>query len=115
LGDQHRTFLVTYPHAGEWWGLEIKARDADDARARLRQLAYAKVDGELALSVYVPIGPLARLRAWTNSARRFLKGACERTSAQADSRFARARRIALTGVVKAPPQHRPGKGKKSSD
>lgn len=78
MGDQHKTFLVTYPHEGEWWGLEIKARDADDARARLRQLTYARVDGELAMSVYAPIGPLARLHAWASSARRFLKGAYER-------------------------------------
>jgi len=54
-----RTFLVRYNYAGAEYGIEIMARDADEARARLSRLAYAKLDGELVATVPTVLGPVA--------------------------------------------------------
>lgn len=42
-----KPFVVTYRHEGQPYGLELHARDADDARARLRSLSFGTVEGEL--------------------------------------------------------------------
>lgn len=54
-----KSFLITYRHDGSEWALELKARDAADARARLGKLAYATVDGELVAKVPAILGPFA--------------------------------------------------------
>jgi hypothetical protein len=55
-----KRFLVTYHHEGAAWILELRAKDEADARARLRQLGSAKVEGEIAMVVPASIGWLAR-------------------------------------------------------
>lgn len=54
-----RTFLVRYSYAGAEYGLEIMAKDAAEARARIARLAYAKLDGELVANIPAAFGPVA--------------------------------------------------------
>ena len=48
-----RTFLICYRHEGSEWILELKARDAEDAKARLKTLPYADLSGELIAKIPV--------------------------------------------------------------
>jgi len=57
--DTLKTFLVSYRHDGSEWGLELKARDFQDARVRLARLPYATLDGELVARVPATLGPIA--------------------------------------------------------
>jgi hypothetical protein len=66
------THLFSYRHEGELWELEIPARDAEDARRRIGQLAYATYDGVLVAKVPLALGPLAILAAWVRNATRTL-------------------------------------------
>ena len=54
-----RTFLISYNHNGSEWVLELKADNAEDAKARLARLPYARVDGELLAKVPATLGPFA--------------------------------------------------------
>ena len=60
-GTDLKTHLFTYNHDGAHWSVEIKARDADDARARIGKLAYATYDGVLIANLPALTGPLAPL------------------------------------------------------
>jgi hypothetical protein len=44
--ERFRTYLFRYNYEGETWAIEIKARNPDDARARLKSLMFAVYDGE---------------------------------------------------------------------
>ncbi len=59
--DSLKTYLASYRHDGARWVLEIKARDAEDAKARLSRLAFAQIDGELVAKVPATLGPLAKV------------------------------------------------------
>lgn len=59
--DDFRTFLFSYRYEGAEWCFEIKAKDAQDAKARIAKLPFAKYDGELAAVVPVSVGWLAKL------------------------------------------------------
>ena len=52
--DSFQTYLFSYEHAGASWVLEIKARDALDAKARVRKLHSATFDGQMVTKVTVP-------------------------------------------------------------
>lgn len=52
--DAFGTYLFTYEHAGASWVLEIKAADADDAKARVRKLYTASYDGEMLAKLTMP-------------------------------------------------------------
>lgn len=56
-----KTFLISYRHEGTEWVLELKARDLDDAKARLANMPYARVDGEVIAKVPATFGPIAQL------------------------------------------------------
>lgn len=56
--DDHKTFLISYHHQGAEWVLELTALDVEDARARLRVLPLARIDGELIAKVPASLGPL---------------------------------------------------------
>ena len=58
-----RTFLVRYNYAGAEYGIEIMATNAAEAQARISQLAYAKLDGELIATVPTVLGPIAVVAA----------------------------------------------------
>lgn len=75
VDDRHKTFLATYRHDGAEWGLELKARDADDAKARLRQLSFARLDGELIAEVPASLGPLAAVATFVRNGFARLLGA----------------------------------------
>lgn len=45
--SEYETHLFSYRFEGADWGFEIVARDADEAKARLKALAWAKYDGVL--------------------------------------------------------------------
>jgi len=63
-----KTFLVSYRYDGSEWGLHIKARDFDDAKARLARLQYATVDGELAATIPASLGPTAPIITYVRNA-----------------------------------------------
>jgi len=62
--DEFRTHLFSYSHDGARWTIEIKARNADDARARIGKLSYATYDGELIAKLPGQAGWLARFSVW---------------------------------------------------
>ena len=59
--DGFKTYLFSYSHEGAEWCLEIKARDMQDAKARLARLPFARYDGELYAVIPASAGWLARL------------------------------------------------------
>lgn len=61
--DDLKVFLATYRHEGAKWALELKARDFEDAQARLAKLSYATLDGELVAKVPAVAGPFVVLAA----------------------------------------------------
>jgi len=65
-----QTHLFSYRHDGKHWELEIKARDAEDARARIKALAFAQYDGTLVTKIPATLGPLAKLVVWLRNAAR---------------------------------------------
>lgn len=62
------TYLISYQHDGATWVLEIKARDAADAKARICAANRGTVDGELIAEVPAVLGIFARsgvaIRNW---------------------------------------------------
>lgn len=63
-----QTHLFSYRFDGRWWELEIKAANADEAKAKLSQLAFAKYDGILIATIPASLGPLARVAIWIRNA-----------------------------------------------
>ena len=51
MHENYKTLVFSYFHDGSMWELEIKARDAEDAKARVAKLAYATFDGEQIASI----------------------------------------------------------------
>jgi hypothetical protein len=62
--QDYKTYLVDYRYKGSTWCLELKATSWEDARARLRCLVNASVEGELALKVYVSKPLATRIMEW---------------------------------------------------
>lgn len=56
-----KPFLVNYQHGGQRYALEIRAADADDAKARLGSLLYGQVLGEVVGKVPAPLGLFASM------------------------------------------------------
>jgi len=52
--DAQSRFLFEYRHEGAEWAIEVRARDLDDAKARLRTLPWAQYRGEIAASGTIP-------------------------------------------------------------
>jgi hypothetical protein len=55
--DFHR-YLFEYRHEGSEWGIEIVAKNPEDARERLKALNWAHYKGEIAAKIPVPGGRL---------------------------------------------------------
>lgn len=66
--SEHKTFLVRYRYDGAEWGFRLKARNIDDAKARLSMIAYGNIDGELIMSLPASSGPLATILATCRNA-----------------------------------------------
>lgn len=63
-----QTHLFTYRHEGKLWSLEIKANDEEDAKDRLKRLAFASYQGVLVANVPLFLGPLVPLVVWIRNA-----------------------------------------------
>lgn len=60
MADGFQEYLFEYPHDGGTWALKVKASSPEDARDRLKSLAWARYKGEVAATVAVP-GVLVRV------------------------------------------------------
>lgn len=72
-GDEKK-FLVRYRYDGAEWGFRLPARDLDDAKARLSQLAFARIDGELVMTLPASTGPLTGLIVACRNVAHWLRG-----------------------------------------
>lgn len=61
MNDQFKTFVFSYEYRGASWVMELKASSPEDAQQRLRQLPWARLDGELVAKVPVAPNWLAKL------------------------------------------------------
>ena len=64
ITSEYKTHLFSYRYGGAEWTLEIKARDAQEARERVKALPLARYDGQLIATVPHSAGPLVRLAVW---------------------------------------------------
>jgi hypothetical protein len=60
-------YLFEYRHGGTEWGLEILARSPEEAKERIKSLAWARYQGEIKAKIHIPIEGLFK-----RIARRFL-------------------------------------------
>lgn len=58
---EHETHLFSYRYNGREYTIDIVAKDADEAKERLKALAWAKYDGVLVARIPSGLGPLARI------------------------------------------------------
>lgn len=58
-----KRYLVSYRHDGGSWNIELPAESLEDARRRLSQLTFGRLDGEIVAKVPGALGPLAALAA----------------------------------------------------
>jgi hypothetical protein len=66
--DGFNTHLFSYRHAGAEWTLEIRARDAQDAKERLKALPFARYDGRLVAKFPTQAAPLMKAAVWLRNA-----------------------------------------------
>lgn len=52
--SEYKRHLFEYRHDGAEWGIEIFAASKEDAKARLRSLAFARYEGEVAAKIAIP-------------------------------------------------------------
>ena len=57
-----KEFTVSYPFRGSQWGLTILATDHAEAVERLKALAWAKIDGEVMMTLKAETGAEVVLR-----------------------------------------------------
>lgn len=57
-------FLVSYQLDGAQWNIEIPATSFEDAKRRLGQLHFGRVEGEVIAKVPGAMGPIAALATW---------------------------------------------------
>jgi hypothetical protein len=69
--SQFRPFSVSYRYDGKQWCFDIQATSHEDAEARVKALAWAKVDGEIMerIPAVTGAGWYARLRCWWGNLR----------------------------------------------
>lgn len=58
---EFKRYLFEYRHEGAEWALEILARDADDARERIKRIPWAQYQGEVVSSAIMPRPRLPRI------------------------------------------------------
>lgn len=52
---EYKTHLFRYRFEGAEWAFDIVAKDADEAKERLKALAWAQYDGVLVARIPVPL------------------------------------------------------------
>lgn len=45
VDEEYETYLFEYPFNGSYWAFHLKARDFDEAEARLKALPWARLKG----------------------------------------------------------------------
>jgi hypothetical protein len=65
--DKQRYYLCDYYYEGERWSIEIPAESWEDAKARLKRMAYAEVVGEIQSTLPVEFGLWVKLWVWLRS------------------------------------------------
>ncbi len=61
MKENYATHLFSYRFNGRKYTIDIPATDENEAKERLKALAWAKYDGELVARVPVAVGPFARI------------------------------------------------------
>lgn len=69
--DQFKRYLFEYRHEGAEWALEVRARDLNDAKARLAALPWSQYRGEIAASGSIPLGD--KLLSWRERISRWFR------------------------------------------
>lgn len=59
--SDYKTYLFRYGHDGGTWIFEVRAVSEEDAKARVRKMATASLDGELVAKIPSGLGLLPRL------------------------------------------------------
>ncbi len=59
--DEYKTYACQYNFEGSKWIVEIQAKSHEEAEARLRNIGYGQVLGEVKLQMKIPVGPFQRL------------------------------------------------------
>ena len=63
--DGYKKYLFDYRYGGAEWGIEIEAKDPQEARERLNALAWARYQGEIVTKVPIPgTGLIRRIAAY---------------------------------------------------
>lgn len=63
MGDDYRRFVGEYNFDGARWGIEIVAKDWDEAQARMKAVGMGTIIGSDAVTIPVPGGSWV-LRFW---------------------------------------------------
>lgn len=63
-GNEQIYYLCEYSYEGEKWSIEIPAESWEDAKARLKRMAYAEVIGEIQATLPVEFGLWVKLWVW---------------------------------------------------
>jgi hypothetical protein len=61
VSDKYATHLFSYRFGGRQYTIDIVAKDANEARERLKALAWAQYDGELVVRIPEGLGLVARI------------------------------------------------------
>jgi hypothetical protein len=65
--EANREFLFTYRFDGKEWGVSVFARNAAEAKEKIKAIALARYDGELAVRIPAAIpgaGWMVRVLCW---------------------------------------------------
>lgn len=62
--ETYATHIFSYRFEGKSYTVDIVAKDADEAKERLKALAWAQYDGELIARFPSNAGPLVRIAVW---------------------------------------------------
>jgi len=62
-----REYSFSYNHDGAEWSLRVKASSAEDARARIAKLAWARYDGEVIAVIPSSVGLLGRVAVFVRN------------------------------------------------
>ena len=58
-----KNYLVSYRYGGAQWNIEIPASSLEDAKSRLNQLTFGRVEGEVIATIPGSLGPMAMIAA----------------------------------------------------
>lgn len=64
LVEGYATHIFSYRYEGKSYTVDIVAKDAAEAKERLKALAWAQYDGELVARIPRSAGPLVRIGVW---------------------------------------------------